>query len=162
MSGSAELIALLTERKLRIAVAESLTGGLLISELINTPGASAVVLGGVVAYNTELKRSVLGVDAAVLNVHGAVHPDVAIQMAVRVREVLAVDGLPAEIGVATTGVAGPESQDGVPPGTAYLAIAVGSDVRVKKLSVSGDRNTIRAAVVAEAISELSQRVHDSR
>lgn len=160
MTQSSELIALLIERNLRIAVAESLTGGMLVSELINTPGSSATVLGGVVAYHTELKRSLLGVDADVLNVHGAVHPDVAIQMAVRVRDVCAVAGLPAEIGVGTTGVAGPDPQDGHPPGTVFLAIAIGADVRVAKLALSGDRNAIRLAVVDEAVSELLRRLRN--
>src|SRR5690606_15913567 len=95
---SLDVVSTLVSLRLRVAVAESLTGGLLVAELINTPGASETVLGGVVAYNTELKRSILGVDASVLNVHGAVHPDVAVQMAVGVREVCAVDGTAAEVG----------------------------------------------------------------
>src|SRR5690554_1323270 len=104
MTSSAELIELLVERKLRIAFAESLTGGMLAAELISVPGASAVVLGGVIAYHTELKKTLLGVDTAVLNVHGAIHPDVASQMAVHVRELCTVGEVPAEIGVSTTGV----------------------------------------------------------
>ncbi|HOW00888.1 MAG TPA: CinA family protein, partial [Rhodoglobus sp.] len=73
MTTSAEIIATLIERGYQIAVAESLTGGLLVAELIDTPGASQVVVGGVVAYNTELKASVLNVDAGALAEHGAVH-----------------------------------------------------------------------------------------
>src|SRR5690554_8215667 len=112
MTSTAELIELLVERNLRIAVAESLTGGMLAAELTSVPGASAAVLGGVVAYNTELKKTLLGVDSAVLNVHGAVHPDVASQMAVHARELCTVGVVPAEIGVSTTGVAGPDRQCG--------------------------------------------------
>lgn len=160
MTGASDLVSLLIEHNLRLAVAESLTGGLLISELVATAGASEVVLGGVVAYNTELKHSVLGVDAAVLNVHGAIHPDVAIQMAVGVREVLAVGGVPAEVGIGTTGVAGPDSQDGHPPGTAYVAVAIGNDVRVKQLALTGERNDIRREVVEYAIDHLVSRLRE--
>jgi nicotinamide-nucleotide amidase len=150
----AEIVAALTARHLRIAVAESLTGGLLIAELIRTPGASLVVSGGVVAYNTELKHSLLGVDAGVLAAHGAVHPDVAAQMAAGARELLAVAGEPAHIGISTTGVAGPDPQDGQAVGTVFLGFAIGSEVRTKQLALAGSRDEIRAATVFECLSEL--------
>ena len=153
---SAEIVALLTARHHTIAVAESLTGGLLVAELIRTPGASAVVLGGVVAYNTELKHTVLGVDAEVLAAHGAVHPDVAAQMAAGVRTALAVAGEPARIGIATTGVAGPDPQDGQPVGTVHLGFAIGSEVRKRSLELEGTREEIRSRVVYESLSELAR------
>lgn len=149
------IIALLTARHHTIAVAESLTGGLLVAELIRTPGASAVVSGGVVAYNTELKHTVLGVNAEILALHGAVHSDVAAQMATGVRDHLAVGGQPAHIGISTTGVAGPEPQDGQPVGTVYLGFAIGGEVRTKRLQLSGSREAIRSAVVYESLSELA-------
>ncbi|MHB1173285.1 MAG: CinA family protein [Lacisediminihabitans sp.] len=155
---SAEVVGLLAERHLSIAVAESLTGGLLIAELIRTPGASAVVLGGVVAYNTELKHSILGVDAELLATQGPVHPEVAIQMARGVREVFAVGGVPADVGIATTGVAGPESQGGHPPGTVYLGIAVGAEVRAVAFQLAGDRQAIREAVVSESLVQLRNQI----
>lgn len=158
MSSARELVELLIERRLTIAVAESLTGGLLVAELISTPGASATVLGGVVAYNTELKKTLLGVDSAILNVHGAVHPDVASQMAVRVREVLAVGGAAADIGVSTTGVAGPDPQDGYPIGTVFVAVSITGDVRVLPLTLEGDRESIRRQVVDHAIDEILARL----
>jgi nicotinamide-nucleotide amidase len=142
VDGSA-VVALLTERRLTIAVAESLTGGLLVSELIRTPGASVVVVGGVVAYNTAIKHSVLGVDAALLASNGAVDPDVASQMALGVRTALAVDGRPADIGIATTGVAGPDPQDGKAVGTVFLGIASGDEVHVVELALAGSRDDIR-------------------
>lgn len=151
---SAEIIAALIARHHTIAVAESLTGGLLVAELIRTPGASAVVLGGVVAYNTELKHTLLGVDAEVLAAHGAVHPDVAAQMSAGVRTALAVGGEPAHIGISTTGVAGPDPQDGQPVGTVHLGFAIGSEVRTKHLQLSGSREHIRSAVVYESLLEL--------
>ena len=152
------LIAELTARRLTLAVAESLTGGLLVAEFIAVPGASAVVSGGIVAYNTELKQTLLGVDGALLARHGAVHPDVAKQMAVGVRRALAVGGQPAAIGIATTGVAGPAPQDGQPPGTVFIGIAVGDDVRSVGLRLSGDRDQIRRAVVDESLAQLLARL----
>lgn len=150
-----EIIALLTARGLRIAVAESLTGGLLVSELIRSPGASAVVNGGVVAYNTALKASVLGVDAQLLATNGAVDPEVAAQMAVGVRVALAVNGIPADIGISTTGVAGPEPQDGAAVGTVYLGFAIGEAVTTSAMSLIGDRDSIRSAAVLASLERLT-------
>lgn len=151
-----DVVTLLAARGLTIAVAESLTGGLLVAELIRTPGASAVVNGGVVAYNTALKHSVLGVDAELLAEHGAVHPRVAEQMAEGVRSALAVGGRPADIGISTTGVAGPEPQDGRPVGTVYLGFAVGTRVTNVALRLSGSRDGIRNAVVSESLKQLTK------
>ena len=152
----AELIALLKARGLTIAVAESLTGGLLVAELIRAPGASAAVVGGVVAYNTAIKHSVLGVDAELLAAHGAVHPVVAQQMATGVRSALAVDGRPADIGISTTGVAGPDPQDGQPVGTVYLGFAIGTEVSSVALHLVGTRDGIRKAVVSESLVQLTR------
>ena len=102
VTDAADLVAELTRRGLTIAVAESLTGGLLVAELIAVPGASLVVRGGVVAYATDLKEELLGVDAALLAASGPIHPDVARQMADGVRRRLGAD-----IGISTTGAAGP-------------------------------------------------------
>jgi nicotinamide-nucleotide amidase len=151
---SSRIVELLTVSRQTIAVAESLTGGLLVAELIRTPGASAVVLGGVVAYNTELKHTLLGVSAEVLAIHGAVHPDVAAQMAVGVRNRMSVAGQPAHVGISTTGVAGPDPQDGQAVGTVYLGFAIGTVVRTRHLQLSGSREAIRAAVVYESLVEL--------
>ncbi|MEP6480751.1 MAG: nicotinamide-nucleotide amidohydrolase family protein [Rhodoglobus sp.] len=151
---SGAIIATLAAKHWTIAVAESLTGGLLVAELIATPGASAVVSGGVIAYNTELKHTVLGVDAEVLTAHGPVHPDVAAQMAAGVRVALAVAGEPAHIGISTTGVAGPDPQGGQPVGTVYLGFAIGSEVTTKHLQLRGSRDAIRTAVVYESLVEL--------
>lgn len=151
---AAAVVAMLIERGLTIAVAESLTGGLLVAELVGVPGASATVLGGVVAYNTSLKHTVLGVDAELLAQHGPVHSEVARQMADRVRVALAVDGVPADIGISTTGVAGPGPQDGHPAGTVYLGFAVGDDVSSLRLELGGDRGAIRDKTVSESLSRL--------
>ena len=148
---AAELVEALAARRLTIAFAESLTGGLLVAELVRIPGASAVVRGGVVAYATPLKHTLLGVDQTLLDEHGAVHAEVAAQMARGIRSATAVDGIPADVGVATTGVAGPDSQDGHPVGTVFVAVAIGDRVRVERFSFGGSRAEIRASTVAAAV-----------
>ena len=100
-----------------------------------------------------MKHSVLGVDAGLLAERGAVDPDVAEQMADRVRRVCAVDGRPADLGLATTGVAGPDPQDGRPPGTVYVAVASAGGIRSVALDLAGDRPAVRRAAVAAAIEE---------
>jgi nicotinamide-nucleotide amidase len=137
------------------AVAESLTGGLVCADLVDVPGASAVLRGGVVAYATDLKHSVLGVDAELLASHGAVDPRVAGQMAVGIRSLMA-----STWGLATTGVAGPDPQDGQAPGTVHLAIAGPDGVRVRSLALGGDRPTIRRASVDAVLRLLLDRVAD--
>lgn len=154
------MVRALVERGLTIAVAESLTGGLLTAALTATPGASAVVRGGVVAYDTSLKQTLLGVDAALLTQHGAVHPLVAAQMAAGVRQRLGVDGAPADIGVSTTGVAGPDPQDGHEPGTVFLGFAIGGRVESEALLLTGSRDGIRSATVTAALEGLLRRVTD--
>ncbi|SIO15655.1 CinA family protein [Agromyces cerinus] len=156
---AARLIAELTERGFRVAVAESLTGGLVVAELTSVPGASVVVSGGVVAYDTAVKRSVLGVDDELLAAEGAVHPEVARQMADRVRAVLAVDGRAAELGIATTGVAGPTDQDGRPVGTVFVGLAFDGGVEAIELPLlQGTRVEIRAATVQAAIEAALVRI----
>ena len=155
---SALLVAKLAAKGLTIAVAESLTGGLLTAELVRPPGASAVLLGGVIAYNTALKGTMLGVDQALLDEHGPVHAKVAEQMASNVRERLAVNGRPADVGLATTGVAGPDPQGTTLPGTVFVGIAVGDTVEAIELHLEGTRDQICTTVVSEAIAALAGRL----
>jgi nicotinamide-nucleotide amidase len=152
------LIAELTARGETLAVAESLTGGLVVATLVDVPGASAVVRGGVVAYATPVKHSVLGVSAELLEVEGAVHPDVARQMAAGVRIALSVDGEPATWGISTTGVAGPDPQDGEPVGTVYVGIASAAGAEAFELHLDGDRGAIRHATVSELLARMSSEV----
>ncbi|WP_344837794.1 CinA family nicotinamide mononucleotide deamidase-related protein [Actinocorallia longicatena] len=109
---------LLIARGESVAVAESLTGGLLGAELTSTAGSSAAFRGGVTAYATELKGSLLGVPEALLEERGAVDPQVAVEMAAGVRERLG-----ATYGLAVTGVAGPDPQDAKPVGTVHIGIS---------------------------------------
>ena len=157
---AARVIAELTARRMTIAVAESLTGGLLVAELVSVPGASAVVRGGVVAYATELKARLLGVDAALLAERGAVDPEVARQMADGARRRLGHDGAPADIGLATTGVAGPDGQDGHPVGEVWVGLAMDGLVDARGLTIGGDRASIRSATVSESLMYLLEHLPD--
>ena len=130
-----------------IATAESLTGGRLCALLTSIPGSSRVVLGGVVSYSTELKSAVLGVSEDVLREQGAVAADTALQMA---QGVCRVTG--SSIGVATTGVAGPDPSEGTPVGLVFVAVAVGESWgRVRALNLHGSREQIRAHSVESAL-----------
>lgn len=145
-----ELIARLATRGLTVAVAESLTGGLLCAELTEVPGASAVVRGGVVAYATDVKASALDVPRDLLNSVGAVDADVALAMAAGV-----ATRLGADIGISTTGVAGPDPQDGKAVGTVFIACVWGEKSTVEELSLTGTRNEIRALTVQAALFLLT-------
>ncbi|MEO8907093.1 MAG: nicotinamide-nucleotide amidohydrolase family protein [Microbacteriaceae bacterium] len=159
-----ETAALLTElaaRGLTLAVAESLTGGELTAEFTRPAGASAVVLGGVVVYATELKHSLIGVDAALLAAHGPVHADVAAQLAVGVRTTATVEGLRADIGVSTTGVAGPDPQGGQPAGTVFVGVSTNAATRVIALKLHGTRAQIRTETVRRAVAAVAEAVADA-
>ncbi|MCK7626108.1 nicotinamide-nucleotide amidohydrolase family protein [Streptomyces sp. RS10V-4] len=155
-SAAAGALDVLAGRRQSLAVAESLTGGLVAGALTAVPGASRVVRGAVTAYATDVKRDVLGVDGALLAARGAVDGEVARQMARGVRRVLGADW-----GIATTGVAGPEPQDGQPVGTVYVAVQ-GPDGAgaVRRLALAGDRERIRRdtvqAVLELLLSELTE------
>lgn len=117
MTDPADVVRLATASGTTIAVAESLTAGMVCARIADVPGASAVLRGGVVAYAADLKTSLLDVDRELLAARGPVDPDVALAMALGVR-----DRLGADVGIATTGVAGPDPQDGVAPGSVYVAV----------------------------------------
>ena len=162
MTSAARVVGSLVERGLTVAVAESLTGGLVVAELVGVAGASAAVRGGVVAYDTELKHSLLGVDAALLAERGAVDPDVAAAMAEGVRRALRADDADADVGLATTGVAGPSPQDGKAPGTVFVAVSWGDETRVRELALTGDRAAIRSGSVSELLSMLATWLDEAR
>lgn len=150
---SSDLIACLTERRETLACAESLTGGLLCAEFVSVPGASAVVRGAIVAYASQIKAGLLAVNKELLDTRGAVNADVVEQMATGAREKLG-----ATYGIATTGVAGPDPQDGEPVGTVYVGVATPTGVTSRLLRLNGDRTAIRNQTVSSAISLLSEIV----
>ncbi|MBV2357924.1 nicotinamide-nucleotide amidohydrolase family protein [Streptomyces sp. J2-1] len=161
-SPATELVRLLTVRGETLAVAESLTGGLVAAEITAVPGASRAFRGSVTAYATELKHRVLGVDADLLARRGAVDAQVAAEMAAGVRTALSADW-----GIATTGVAGPDPQDGQPVGTVFVAVSGPPDAtaeragggKVAALRLNGSRTEIRMesarSVLALLLAELA-------
>jgi nicotinamide-nucleotide amidase len=146
------LVELLLERRVTLATAESLTGGMVGAVLTGVPGVSAVYRGGVVVYATDLKATLAGVPEDVLAAVGPVHPDTAAALATGVRERLGAD-----YGLATTGVAGPDPQAGVEAGTVYVAAAGPRSVQVRKLQLAGDRAAVRQGSV-EAVLKLGAEV----
>ena len=150
-----QVIALLRGAGQTVAAAESLTGGLVVAGLTTVPGASHAVRGGVVAYASELKTILLGVPRAMLAAHGAVYPGVATAMADGVRERLG-----ATFGVATTGVAGPDPQDGQPVGTVHIAVSADNDTVVRTLALDGDRDRIRRVTVERLLALLIGRLRE--
>lgn len=143
-----EVAAALHQELLRhgatVACAESLTGGGLADLLSGTPGASATFVGGVVSYATRVKRELLGVTAPQV-----VSAECASQMAGGVRKLLGADWA-----LSTTGVAGPDTQDGQPVGTVFVGISGPAGEQVRQLALDGDRARIRALSCAGALQAL--------
>jgi len=151
---AAQVLDLLVARGETVAVAESLTGGMVAAEITAAPGSSQAFRGSVTAYATDLKQELLGVDGALLDERGAVDGEVARQMARGVREALRTTW-----GVATTGVAGPEPQDGKAVGTVFTAVA-GPHGRVvtRELKLDGSRAEIRKVSVTSALGLLGDEL----
>ena len=136
-----------------IAVAESLTGGLISSQLVEIPGISNILLEGIVAYSNEAKISRLGVKKETLEKYGAVSAETAVEMAKGVAEVLGAD-----IGLATTGAAGPDSSEGKPVGLVFIGLFINGKTLVKEMSFSGKRNVIRERGAFYALDYLRKNM----
>jgi nicotinamide-nucleotide amidase len=149
VSVDVEIHRILRERMQTVAVAESLTGGLLGAALTDMPGSSVAFRGGVIAYATELKSSLAGVPGPLLDAEGPVSAEVAAAMAAGVR-----DRLEATYGVALTGVAGPDAQDGHAPGTVFVAVAGPDGGHLRALRLDGDRDAVRRGSVVAALELL--------
>ena len=156
-AGAGDVLEALVRAGATVAVAESLTGGLLAAEFVAVPGASRAFRGSVTAYATELKGSVLGVDRELLAARGAVDPEVAAGMAEGVRRLM-----DADYGVATTGVAGPDPQDGHAVGTVYVAVAGPGGLFASSLRLSEGRATIRRRTVDAALDLLNEALDSNR
>jgi nicotinamide-nucleotide amidase len=152
LSPAARVLAELRRRGETVATAESLTGGMLGTLLTAVPGASVSYVGGVISYATRLKQTLVGVDADLLARLGPVASATAAAMATGVSDRCQVDW-----GVATTGVAGPDPQDGHPVGEVYVAAAhpASGRVEVRALQLTGDRPAIREAAAAQALDLLA-------
>lgn len=129
----------LRQRGLTMAVAESCTGGMLASMIVDRPGCSSQFRGGVVAYDNAVKVSLLGIDRDVIDAHGAVSEPVAVAMAAGVRRALGAD-----VGVGITGVAGPDGGSTEKPvGLVYVAVSVADRTEVRAFQFAGDRAQVR-------------------
>jgi nicotinamide-nucleotide amidase len=146
----------LVDRRETLATVESLTGGLVATTIVEIPGVSSVYRGGFVVYATDLKHELAGVPAALLAERGPIDPDVAVALATGARERCGADW-----GVATTGVAGPDPQDGKPVGLVYVAVAGPFGATVRELRLAGNRETIRTESVTEVLSLLSDTLLDT-
>jgi nicotinamide-nucleotide amidase len=132
-----------------VGTAESLTAGMVSAVLADTAGASGMLQGGVVAYQNSVKSDVLGVSSELLAAVGSVDGDVAAAMAAGARNVLNSD-----IGVSTTGVAGPEEHDGKAVGTVFIGIATADGSASFEYGFTGNRAEIRGQACGAALERL--------
>jgi len=152
-SPAAQVHRLLLDRAATVSCAESLTGGALADALSSTPGASATFVGAVVSYATSVKRSLLSVPQALIDSDGVVSAACASRMATGAQTLLG-----SSYAVSTTGVAGPDRQEGKPVGLVYVAVAGPSTVEVRELNLDGTRTQIRTATVDAALWMLHEIV----
>jgi nicotinamide-nucleotide amidase len=143
------LLTLLEAAGATLSTAESLTGGRLAAAVTAVPGASRSYLGGVVSYATALKESLLGVPHGLVEQYGVVSAECAIAMAAGCR-----DATGATYALATTGVAGPDSQEGKPVGTVFVGMAGPGGVRALSLELVGDRHQIQDRACRETLAAL--------
>lgn len=152
---AAEVIARARAAGVRVAAAESCTGGLIAAALTGVPGASEAFERGFVTYSNAAKAELLGVPAPLIARFGAVSPQVARAMARG-----ALQNSAAEVAVATTGIAGPGGGSPAKPvGLVYIAVAAGGRVRVRPHRFPGDRRAVRAATVRAALRHLARVLH---
>lgn len=145
----------LKRRGWRLAVAESCTGGLLGHRLTNVPGSSAYFLGGVIAYWNEIKTRLLNVREETLARFGAISPQAAQEMAEGVRRLFQAD-----LALAITGVAGPDPEEGKPPGEIYVALAGPQGIQVRRVTGGSDRQENKARAVEAALELLETALEE--
>lgn len=154
---AAQLVAGLSSHGQTVATAESLTGGLIGATITSVPGASTVYLGGAVVYATSLKHLLGGVSEDILQSAGAVSSQTAVALAEGIRQRTGADWA-----IAVTGVAGPDPQEGHPPGTVWLGlVGPGHPASASLLQLSGTREQIRVQTVDAALSRLLVLVRGS-
>ncbi|CAB4630072.1 unannotated protein [freshwater metagenome] len=165
MTTALQILAALRSENKKLVIAESLTGGLLTAEFAKVPGASDVLLTGVVAYDTNLKHELLGVSKQLLENQGAVDPEVAAQMAEGLREKISLKlgiDLAQMVAISTTGVAGPTEQDGKPVGELYIAVSSGPEGSVSSNvfahQLSGGRAEIQETAVLLGLGHLWEEI----
>lgn len=145
------LIELLKSKNLYLATAESLTGGLVAAGICNITGASQAFKGGIITYTKKAKCELLGLNQNDIDTYGVYSEETAIAMAKGVKAELGV-----EAAIATTGVAGPNCDESVDPGTVYFSFIIGDKVFSECKFFSGDRNSIRALAASYAIDKMTE------
>ncbi|MCE5342279.1 MAG: CinA family protein [Eubacteriales bacterium] len=158
MSGLTELAAAVvrraTERGLTLGTAESLTAGLICATIAEIPGASRVLLGGIISYDPRVKRELLGVSQAVIDGAGVVSEPCARQMAEGARA-----ALKADITISATGVAGPSGgTPEAPVGTVYIGCACERGTKTHRFCFTGDRQAVRRQTVEKALDLLLETI----
>lgn len=149
MKSEEKIGEILKKGGLKIAVAESCTGGLVGSKITDVPGASSYFLGGVIAYSNEIKMDILGVKKETLENFGAVSGECAREMAIGVSNLFKAD-----VAIATTGIAGPSggSKD-KPVGLVYIAVKIGKNIEVRKYVFKGKRMEIKDKIANKALED---------
>ena len=146
-----KILQKLREKNLKISTAESCTGGLVSALFTSVPGSSDVFERGFVTYSNEAKIEMLGVNAEVIKNFGAVSAEVAKEMAAG-----ALKNSKADIAIAITGIAGPQSDDTKKPvGLVFIAVATKEKIIVRKFNFSGDRNEVRKASIIAALEMIN-------
>lgn len=148
-----EAITALKDRGLTVCTCESLTGGLICATLVDVPGASKVVRGGLITYQTDTKPLLAGVDAALIEKKGVVSAEVAAAMAEGARK-----RLQADIAVSATGMASPGEPDEPPAGTVFVGVASAKGTRTIPLTLTGTRAEIRQKTVETAINAILEEL----
>ena len=157
VSIAANVLARLEERGLTLATAESISGGLIGHILTETPGSSRVYLGGVVSYHNRLK-GLIGVPARTIEEHGAVSDQTAVAMAKGVR-----DWASADIGLATTGIAGPGgATEKKPLGLTFVGLADHHGADYQVLQLMGDRSSNKIETAEAALECVLRRMREKR
>jgi len=156
MPTARRLLELLRARGLRLAVAESFTGGRIQDRLTDVPGCSDVFVGGLVAYHNDLKAALLGVKASTLNRHGAVSRECVQQMAAAIRR-----RMRADLGLATTGIAGPTGSTATKPlGLTFVAVATRRSTRVEQRVFRGRRDDVKEKATRFALDLVARSLRN--
>jgi nicotinamide-nucleotide amidase len=146
-----QIVKKLKKANLTLSVAESITGGGLGSAITDVAGSSDIFIGGLIAYSDEVKIKELGVSKSNIKKFSAVSEEVAKEMAIEIRK-----RFKSDIGIATTGVAGPGKAYGQKAGTVWIAISTSKYTDAIPLSLVGDRSSIRKATIDSAFALLSR------
>ena len=146
-----EVVEKLIDRKLTIATAESITGGLIAKMITDVPGSSTILNESFITYAIEAKVNILGVDKNIIDKFGVVSAEVAKDMAIKLKMLTGRD-----ICISTTGNAGPTVCDDKPVGRVYVGINYLDDVKVLELNLSGDRMSIREKTCEALFDEIAK------